>query len=278
MTEDGTPIKTKAWAPAALALALATAFAVAAAGIGPASVPPAHAQAQQDETLRGLPIIRDTEIEQLLRDYAAPILRAAGLAKQNVKSSCSATARSTPSSWTAATSSSMPARCSTPRPRTRSSACSRTRPATSPAAIMMKLREQLATAQTASIVGHAARRRRHGGGRAQRRRRRQYRRGGDHGAAVGDPALAARLCAHPGRPGRPRRREVPHRHRPVAQGHAASCSSASPTSRCSIRATSIPICKPTRCRPNASPRSTTLAKPAPIWTARTRPNCNCATT
>ena len=32
-----------------------------------------------------MPIIRDTEIEQLLRDYAAPILRAAGLAKQNVQ-------------------------------------------------------------------------------------------------------------------------------------------------------------------------------------------------
>jgi predicted Zn-dependent protease len=32
-----------------------------------------------------MPIIRDAEIEQLLRDYAQPILRAAGLAKQNVK-------------------------------------------------------------------------------------------------------------------------------------------------------------------------------------------------
>src|SRR5438045_2738703 len=33
---------------------------------------------------RGLPIIRDAEIEQLLRDYTQPILRAAGLANQNV--------------------------------------------------------------------------------------------------------------------------------------------------------------------------------------------------
>jgi predicted Zn-dependent protease len=32
-----------------------------------------------------MPFIRDAEIEQLLRDYAQPILRAAGLAKQNVK-------------------------------------------------------------------------------------------------------------------------------------------------------------------------------------------------
>jgi len=33
----------------------------------------------------GIPLIRDAEIEQLLRDYATPILRTAGLAKQNVK-------------------------------------------------------------------------------------------------------------------------------------------------------------------------------------------------
>ena len=68
-------------APAARALAVATAFAVAATGIGPAAAP-AHAQGAVP---RGLPIIRDTEIEQLMRDYAVPILRAAGLAKQNVK-------------------------------------------------------------------------------------------------------------------------------------------------------------------------------------------------
>lgn len=51
---------------------------MAAVGIGP--MVPAQAQVP-----RGIPLIRDTEIEQLLRDYAQPILRAAGLAKQNVK-------------------------------------------------------------------------------------------------------------------------------------------------------------------------------------------------
>lgn len=65
-------------APAARALAVATALAVAATGAPPFAT---SAQAQRG----GLPIVRDTEIEQLLRDYAAPILRAAGLAKQNVK-------------------------------------------------------------------------------------------------------------------------------------------------------------------------------------------------
>ena len=81
MSEDRTPIRTKAWAPAGRALALLTAFAVATAGIAPA-VSPAQAQ---DAALRGMPVIRDTEIEQLLRDYAQPILRAAALAKQNVR-------------------------------------------------------------------------------------------------------------------------------------------------------------------------------------------------
>src|SRR5438309_642631 len=33
----------------------------------------------------GLPIIRDAGVEQLLRDYTAPILRVAGLAQQNVQ-------------------------------------------------------------------------------------------------------------------------------------------------------------------------------------------------
>ena len=63
------------------ALAVVTAVAVAATAAGPAAVTPARAQ----DATRGMPIVRDTEIEQLLRDYAQPILKAAGLAKQNVK-------------------------------------------------------------------------------------------------------------------------------------------------------------------------------------------------
>lgn len=47
--------------------------------LAPLSVP-ARAQAQ-----KGPQIIRDAEIEQLLRDYTQPILRAAGLARQNVQ-------------------------------------------------------------------------------------------------------------------------------------------------------------------------------------------------
>jgi predicted Zn-dependent protease len=55
--------------------ALLTAVALLAAG-GPASAqPPA----------KGPPVIRDAEIEQLLREYTQPILQAAGLAKQNIQ-------------------------------------------------------------------------------------------------------------------------------------------------------------------------------------------------
>ena len=60
--------------PAARLVALVTATALAGAGA------PAHAQKD-----KGPPIVRDAEIEQLLREYTQPILHTAGLAKQNVQ-------------------------------------------------------------------------------------------------------------------------------------------------------------------------------------------------
>jgi predicted Zn-dependent protease len=75
MFETAKPIRARPRAPAARALALVAAAAIAAA--------PASAPAQ--EPPRGMPIIRDTEIENLLRDYVTPILRVAGLAQQNIK-------------------------------------------------------------------------------------------------------------------------------------------------------------------------------------------------
>ena len=74
MIETARPIRARLPALAAKALAWLTAAAIAAA---PAAQP-AYAQP-------GLPIIRDTEMENLLRDYLAPIHRAAGLTQQNVK-------------------------------------------------------------------------------------------------------------------------------------------------------------------------------------------------
>src|SRR5665213_1446888 len=90
MTEYRTPIRTSRARPAGRLpvrfgvrlFASVTALAVAFVGSGPSAVTPAHAQGA---ATRGMPVIRDTEIEQLLRDYAEPILKVAGLGKQNVK-------------------------------------------------------------------------------------------------------------------------------------------------------------------------------------------------
>jgi predicted Zn-dependent protease len=71
MTEGERPIRVRRRTPAARAIALLTAGAIALASA------PARAQ--------GLPIVRDAEIEQLLRDYTQPLLRAAGLAQQNIR-------------------------------------------------------------------------------------------------------------------------------------------------------------------------------------------------
>jgi predicted Zn-dependent protease len=76
MTEGGRPIRVRRWTPAARAVALATAVALA--------LPSLPARAQQGSNA-GIPLIRDAEIEQLLRDYSQPILKAAGLAQQNIQ-------------------------------------------------------------------------------------------------------------------------------------------------------------------------------------------------
>src|SRR5882757_10293413 len=81
MTEAESTIKVRRSTPAARALALLTAFAVAL--VPTAAVAPTPSRAQSLPP--GLPVIRDAEIEQLLRDYTQPILRAAGLAQQNVQ-------------------------------------------------------------------------------------------------------------------------------------------------------------------------------------------------
>ncbi len=56
--------------------AMATAVALAVA--------PLSARAADEEN-KGPPLLRDTEAEQLLRDYTRPVLRAAGLEKQNIQ-------------------------------------------------------------------------------------------------------------------------------------------------------------------------------------------------
>src|SRR5215467_11051694 len=73
MTGTERPIRPRRTTPAGRLVALVTATALVGAGA------PAHAQQ------KGPPVVRDAEIEQLLREYTQPILRAAGLAQQNVQ-------------------------------------------------------------------------------------------------------------------------------------------------------------------------------------------------
>src|SRR5262249_62408362 len=72
MTGTERPIRARRSTLAARIVALVTATALAGASV------PAQAQ-------RGPPVIRDAEIEQLLREYTQPLLKAAGLAQQNVQ-------------------------------------------------------------------------------------------------------------------------------------------------------------------------------------------------
>src|SRR5712691_9115274 len=77
MTDRARPISGRRRTPAARALALVTAVAIAATSV---PVSPAYSQGRN----AGIPMIRDAEIEQLMRDYSQPILRAAGLAQQKI--------------------------------------------------------------------------------------------------------------------------------------------------------------------------------------------------
>ena len=71
MAQADRPTRLSRSTPATRFVAVATAVAT--------WLTPVAAQAQ------ALPVIRDAEIEQLLRDYSQPVLRAAGLAKQNIQ-------------------------------------------------------------------------------------------------------------------------------------------------------------------------------------------------
>ncbi len=70
------PSKARPVKPASRAVAIAAAAAVALGSM------PARAQTGSSA---GIPMIRDAETEQLLRDYTAPIFRVAGLTQQNVQ-------------------------------------------------------------------------------------------------------------------------------------------------------------------------------------------------
>src|SRR2546421_8713945 len=74
------PSRARRTMPASRGIAWLTASALVLSG-QPAFAQPKKPGGPGD----GLPLIRDAEIEQLMRDYTAPILKAAGLAQQNVQ-------------------------------------------------------------------------------------------------------------------------------------------------------------------------------------------------
>jgi predicted Zn-dependent protease len=80
MIDLGTPNRAQRAAPAGR-----IAHTAAAALIAASAIVTSAARAQESAPNHGVPLIRDAETEQLLRDYTRPILNAAGLAKQNVK-------------------------------------------------------------------------------------------------------------------------------------------------------------------------------------------------
>jgi predicted Zn-dependent protease len=77
MSAVTTPIRAPRRKPASRAVSILAALALASSGTA--------ARAQPVNINAGIPQIRDTEIEQLLRDYTTPILRAAGLGQQNIR-------------------------------------------------------------------------------------------------------------------------------------------------------------------------------------------------
>jgi predicted Zn-dependent protease len=74
MMTQARPVKRRQLLQASRPVAIVTACALALGSV------PARAQ----DVPKGLPLIRDAETEQLLREYTQPILRAAGLAQQNI--------------------------------------------------------------------------------------------------------------------------------------------------------------------------------------------------
>jgi predicted Zn-dependent protease len=76
MNPANPPSKARPVKPASRAIALVTAAAVALASV------PARAQ---NGSNAGIPMIRDAEIEQLLREYLSPILKVAGLSNQGIQ-------------------------------------------------------------------------------------------------------------------------------------------------------------------------------------------------
>ena len=227
---------------------------------------------------KGLPVIRDAEIEQLLRDYTQPILRAAGLAKQNIQvviiNDRSFNAFVMDGRRIFVNSGALHAG-KTPNEIIGVLAHETGHMA---GGHLAKLREQLAQAQTqmiiAMLLGVGAM---VAGAAAARQSARQRRRPRCSAPQEIIQPLAALLSA----PQEEQADRAGVKFLTATGQSPRACttpSSASPTRSCSPRAASIPICSRIRCRPSASPRWRNSPSPVPIGTRRTCRRCSCATT
>ena len=191
-------------------MALATAVAVAIAGV------PARAQTGASA---GIPMIRDAEIEQLLREYTQPILRVAGLSQQNVhvviinENAFNAFVMDAHRIFVF---SGALMQAATPNQMIGVFAHETGHIA---GGHLSKMRQELANAQTAAIVAMLL-----GVGAMVAGARSNSMDMSQVGmAALSAPSLpaahASRLSARPGGTGRPRRRALPHHDRPIGQGH-----------------------------------------------------------
>ena len=223
---------------------------------------------------RGPPILRDTEAEQLLRDYTRPILRAAGLEKQNIQmviinegsfNAFVADGRRIFVNYGAIMQSETPNQIIGVLAHETGHLAG---------GHLAKLREQLANAQTQMIIAMLL-----GAGAMVAGSR-----GGNATSGLAQAGAAAMsapqemikrtLLAYVRQHEESRRqgrREIPHRHRPVGQAACTRPSSASPMRACSPRAAPIPICSRIRCRPIASQALEELARSSPYWDKKDDP-------
>src|SRR5215472_4344889 len=186
---DERPSSRRRMAPASRAVGALTAVAVALAAL------PVRAQEG------GLPLIRDAETEQLLTDYSAPILRAAGLSHQNIHpviindrsfNAFVIDAKHIFVNAGALVDSKTPNQIIGVLAHESGHIAG---------GHLSKLRAELANAQTAAIIAMLL-----GVGAAVA--------GARSGAAVGDDVLDPVLSAPTGGAGGQGRRQIPHRHRP----------------------------------------------------------------
>ena len=183
------------------------------------AVAPVSALAQEN---KGPALLRDTEIEQLLRDYTRPILRTAGLEKQNIQvviindsgfNAFVADGRRIFVNYGALMKSETPNQIIGVLAHETGHLAG---------GHLAKMREQLAQAQTQMIIAMLL-----GAGaivagreeRQQQQRPQQCRRRRDQRAAGGHQAHPALLHSAAGGKRRPRRGQVFDRHRPIGQGH-----------------------------------------------------------